>query len=82
VIRGTRLKETVASHLDQGNIDRRGWPVERMLDEMRSMLRLFDNFVKLFPQLQTSMQGIQDFHPQVDELQAKMQKILGQVMRV
>jgi WD40 repeat protein len=82
VIRGTRLKETVASHLDQGNIDRRGWPVERMLDEMRSMLRLFDNFVKLLPQLQTSMQGIQDFHPEVEKLQAKMQKILGQVIRV
>jgi WD40 repeat protein len=82
MIRGTHLKATVASHLEQGIIDRRGWPVERMLDEMRSMLRLFDSFVKLFPQLQNSMPGIQDFHPEVDKLQEEMQKVLGQVIRI
>ena len=79
LIRGTHLKEDAASYLEQRDIDRQGWPVTRKLDEMRSLVKLFESFGKLFPELQPDMEQIKCLEPEADAMDAQIQEYTGQV---
>ena len=63
----------------QRDIDRQGWPVTRKLDEMRSLVKLFESFGKLFPELQPDMEQIKCLEPEADAMDAQIQEYTGQV---
>ena len=76
-----KLAQEAALDLDRGNINRKGWPAHKCLDDMADLCKqVFDeapaSVQRLLPDMQAEVDGLRDMERLAAELHARMQALV------
>lgn len=81
LMQGERMKSEAVGHLEQGDIDRKGYPVSKMLEEIENLYTLFRHMGKLSSDLQPEVDKFRVLKLEADGIASKMQDVRQELGR-